>query len=334
MRENIHFSEKVFATHQLHDKWLNNLKVHNIIDINKLIDKYEIGNFILHEEALHEKKIANIAENITQTNKKIILIAGPSSSGKTTFSHRLAVQLLVSGLKPIVIGLDDYFMSRDRTPILPNGEFDFESIHALDLDMLNDHLKKLLAGQVVELPKYNFGRGLSEKSGKFVRLTDENVIVMEGIHGLNPELTAQIPDDTKVKIYVTALNQLNIDNHNRIPTTDCRKLRRSVRDYYYRGYSANETLSRWQSVRDGENRNIFPYQENADYIFNSGLTYELGCLKSHAYKELKKIPESSPNYTEAQRLLVLLSFIKDIPEKLVPNNSILREFIGGSVFIG
>ncbi len=334
MRENIDFSKKVFAAHQLHDKWLNNLKVHNIIDINKLIDNYEIGNFILHEEALHEKKIANIAEEIAQTNKKIILIAGPSSSGKTTFSHRLAVQLLVSGLKPIVIGLDDYFLSRDRTPILPNGEFDFESIHALDLDLLNEHLQKLIEGKEVELPKYNFGRGLSEKSGKKVRLASENVIVMEGIHGLNPELTAKISDDNKVKIYVTALNQLNIDNHNRIPTTDCRKIRRSVRDYYYRGYSANETLSRWQSVRDGENRNIFPYQENADYIFNSGLTYELGCLKSHAYKELKKIPKCSPNYTEAQRLLVLLGFIKDIPEKLVPHNSILREFIGGSVFIG
>ena len=334
MRENIQFSHKVFKAHQLHDKWLNNLKVHNIIDINKLIDNYEIGNFILHEEALHEKKIANIAEEIAQTNKKIILIAGPSSSGKTTFSHRLAVQLLVSGLKPIVIGLDDYFLSRDKTPILPNGEFDFESIHALDLELLNKHLQDLLAGKEVELPKYNFGRGLSEKSGKIVKLNSENVIVMEGIHVLNPELTAQIPDDKKVKVYVTALNQLNIDNHNRIPTTDCRKLRRSVRDYYYRGYSANETLSRWQSVRDGENKNIFPYQENADYIFNSGLTYELGCLKSHAYKELKKIPEGSPNYTEAQRLLVLLSFIKDIPEKLVPNNSILREFIGGSVFVG
>ena len=334
MRGNIHFSKKVFEAHQLHDKWLNNLKVHNIIDINKLIDNYEIGRFILHEEALHEKKIANIADEIAQTNIKIILIAGPSSSGKTTFSHRLAVQLLVSGLKPFVIGLDDYFLGRERTPILPNGEYDFESIHALDLELLNNHLTELLAGKEVELPKYNFGRGISEKSGRRVKLSSENVIVIEGIHGLNPELTAQIPDDKKVKIYVTALNQLNIDNHNRIPTTDCRKIRRSVRDYYYRGYSADETLTRWQSVRDGENRNIFPFQENADYIFNSGLTYELGCLKSHAYKELKKIPEYSPNYTEAQRLLVLLGFIKDIPENLVPNNSILKEFIGGSVFLG
>lgn len=334
IRENIQFSQKVFAAHQLHDKWLNNLKVHNIIDINRLIDNYEIGNFILHEEALHEKKIANIAEEIAKTNKKIILIAGPSSSGKTTFSHRLAVQLLVSGLKPFVIGLDDYFLGRDRTPKLQNGELDFESIHALDLETLNQHLKDLLDNKLIELPKYNFGRGLSEASGTKVRLSAENVIILEGIHGLNPELTAQISDDIKVKIYVTALNQLNIDNHNRIPTTDCRKIRRSVRDHYYRGYSANETLSRWQSVRDGENRNIFPFQENSDYIFNSGLTYELGCLKRHAFKEFKKIPESSPNYTEAQRLLVLLSFIKDIPEKLVPTNSILREFIGGSVFIG
>lgn len=333
IKENNGFSQKVFAAHQLHDKWLNILKVHNIIDINKLIDEYEIGNFILHEEALHEKKIANIAEEITHAQKKLILIAGPSSSGKTTFSHRLAVQLLVAGLKPIVIALDDYFLSRDRTPVLANGQFDFESINALDLELMNTHLKELIAGKEVELPKFNFGRGLSEKSGKKVTLTPQSIIILEGIHGLNPALTSQVADEYKTKIYVTALNQLNIDNHNRIPTTDCRKLRRSVRDFYYRGYNANETLSRWQSVRDGENINIFPYQENADYIFNSALTYELGCIKSHAIKEFKKIPNSSPNYTEAQRLLLLLSFIKDIPERLVPNNSILREFIGGSVFI-
>ncbi|MFA7057120.1 MAG: nucleoside kinase, partial [Candidatus Cloacimonadales bacterium] len=206
-------------------------------------------------------------------------------------------------------------------------------INALDLELMNSDLKDLIAGKEVELPKFNFGRGLSEKSGRKVTLTPQSIIILEGIHGLNPALTAQVEDEYKTKIYVTALNQLNIDNHNRIPTTDCRKLRRSVRDFYYRGYNANETLSRWQSVRDGENINIFPYQENADYIFNSGLTYELGCIKSHAIKEFKKIPSSSPNYTEAQRLLLLLSFIKDIPERLVPNNSILREFIGGSVFI-
>lgn len=328
------FSKKVFEAHQLHDKWLNILNVHNIVDVNRLVDNYEIGNFILHEEALHEKKIANIAEEIKQGSKKLVLIAGPSSSGKTTFSHRLGVQLVVAGVKPIVIGLDDYFLSRDRTPVLDNGELDFESIRALDLELMNSHLTDLLAGKPVELPKFNFSRGLSEKSGRVITLGPDNVIILEGIHGLNPELTDKVPEEHKAKIYVTALNQLNIDNHNRIPTTDCRKIRRSVRDFYYRGYNANETLSRWESIRDGENINIFPFQENADYVFNSALTYELGVLKSHAYKEFSKIPVGTPNYTEAQRLLKLLSFVKDIPEKLVPNNSIIKEFIGGSVFPG
>jgi uridine kinase len=330
----IRLSEKMFEAHQRHDKWLHNLRVHTILDINRLIDNYEIGNFMLYEEALHEKLIANIAQEIKEQKKRIVLIAGPSSSGKTTFSHRLAIQLQVSELKPIVIGLDDYFLSRDRTPKKKNGEYDFESLHALDLELLNNHLNDLLNGKSIELPKYNFGRGAAEKSGKIIKLNDDNIIVMEGIHGLNPELTAHIADNEKSKIYVTALNQLNIDNHNRIPTTDCRKLRRMVRDLYYRGYSGEETLTRWKSVREGENKNIFPFQENADYIFDSSLTYELGCIKSHATKELKKIPTSSQNYTEAQRLLLLLSFINDIPERLVPNNSIIREFIGGSCFRG
>ena len=334
IRTNRKFSKKVFAAHQLHDKWLHNLRVHNIIDLNKLNDDYNISNFILHEEALHEKKIAEIAEEISNTKKKLILIAGPSSSGKTTFSHRLAVQLQVAGLKPIVIGLDDYFVSRDRTPRKENGDYNFECLQALDLELLNENLKCLLAGESVELPKYNFGRGTSEKSGRWIKLEEDNILVMEGIHGLNDELTPHISNESKVKIYVTALNQLNIDNHNRIPTTDCRKLRRLVRDFLYRGYTAEETLSRWSDVREGENKNIFPFQENADYIFNSGLTYELGCIKSHAVRELKKISKLSANYTEAHRLLVLLSFIKDIPEKFIPLNSLLREFIGGSIFRG
>ncbi len=334
VKENLVHSQKVFKAHQNHDKWLSLLGVHKILDINSLVDDYKISNFILHEEALHEKNIASIAEEIKQSNKKIILIAGPSSSGKTTFSHRLGVQLQVAGLKPIIIGLDDYFLDRTMTPRKKDGSYDFETIKALNLDLLNTHLKDLLDGKEVELPKYNFSRGTSENSKNFIKLGENDVIVMEGIHGLNPELSYQIPDSEKVKIYVTALNQLNIDNHNRIPTTDCRKLRRIVRDFYYRGYSAEETLNRWKSVRDGENKNIFPFQENADYIFNSSLTYELGCIKSHATKELKKIHPNSINYTEAKRLLLLLSFIKDIPEKYVPNNSIIREFIGGSCFRG
>lgn len=325
-------SEKVFNAHQEIDKWLNILDVHNVVELNETIDNYEISNFILHEEALQEKKIAQISDKIIKSNTRLILIAGPSASGKTSFSHRLSVQLTVSGVKPVVLGLDNYFLDKEITPRLPNGDYDFESIKTINLKLLNENLKDLLNGKEVELPKYNFSRGISEKSGNFVKLHDKNVIIMEGIHGLNPALTEQIPDKDKVKIYVTALNQLNIDNHNRIPTTDFRKLRRATRDMYQRGYSVDETLSRWQSIRDGEEKNIFPFQENADIVFNSSLTYELGCLKSHIYKELMKISPLSKNYTEAQRLIILLSFIRDIPERYVPNNSLLKEFIGGSIF--
>jgi len=326
-------SKKVFALHQEHDKWLDILRVHNIYDINRLIDAYDISQFILVEEALHEKKIAEIAADIVlHEDIKIILIAGPSSSGKTTFAKRLSVQLQASKAKPIVIGMDDYFLNRDRTPRKEDGDYDFESIHSIDLEYLNMQLSQLLNGEQIELPHYDFTRGLRRPSNNYVKMEKDNVIIMEGIHGLNDELTASIPENRKAKIYISALNQLNIDNHNRIPTTDCRLLRRIIRDHQYRGYSAEETLSRWQDVRDGEEKNIFPYQENSTYMFNSSLTYELGVLKKHACKMLLSVPSTSSAYTEARRLLRLLAHCRDIADALVPYNSIIREFTNGSIF--
>lgn len=325
--------KKVFALHQEHDKWLDILRVSNIADINCLIESYEISSFILVEEALHEKKIAEIAASIVKNKKiRIVLIAGPSSSGKTTFAKRLGVQLQASKAKPIVIGLDDYFLGRDRTPRKENGDYDFESIYSIDLEYLNQQMTALLAGETVNLPRYDFTRGIRRHSGRHVRLQEDDIIILEGIHGLNEMLTSAIPPENKAKIYISALNQLNIDNHNRIPTTDCRLLRRTVRDNQYRGYSAEETLSRWADVRDGEEENIFPYQENADYMFNSSLTYELGVLKKHAWKILHSVPSTSPAYTEARRLIRLLSYIRDIDDVQVPFNSIIREFTNGSVF--
>jgi uridine kinase len=328
-----HLPKKVFALHQEHDKWLDILRVHNILDINKLNDNYEISQFILVEEALHEKKIAEIAADIvTKSEVKLILIAGPSSSGKTTFAKRLSVQLQASKAKPIVIGMDDYFINRDKTARKANGDFDFESIYAMDLEFLNMQLTQLLAGEQIELPNYDFTRGMRRRSNNYVKLGKDNVVIMEGIHGLNETLTASVPDNKKVKIYISALNQLNIDNHNRIPTTDCRLLRRIIRDHQYRGYSADETLTRWRDVREGEEKNIFPYQENADYMFNSSLTYELGVLRKHAWKLLHGVSPSSSAYMEAQRLIHLISHCKDISDALVPYNSIIREFTNGSIF--
>jgi uridine kinase len=327
------FPVKLFNTHQEHDKWLNILKVHNMIDLNQLIDSYDISQFILVEEALHEKRIAEIAAQIVANpDWKIVLIAGPSSSGKTTFAKRLSVQLQASKAIPMVIGLDDYFLSRDKTPKKENGSYDFESLYALDIELLNRQMTQLLNGEAVELPKFNFTRGRSQRVHPPVKLSRDSIVVMEGIHGLNDILTADIPARNKVKIYVSALNQLNIDNHNRVPTTDCRLIRRMVRDNRYRGYTAEETLLRWKDVREGEEKNIFPFQENADFMFNSSLTYELGVFKKYAWKMLQKIAPKSHVYTEAQRLLTLLYYIKDIPETLVPYNSIIREFTNGSIF--
>lgn len=333
MNKPFNMPTKLFNMHQEHDKWLNILKVHNIYDLNKLIDNYTISQFILVEEALHEKKISEIASRIVSNPElKIVLIAGPSSSGKTTFAKRLSVQLQACKATPLVIGLDDYFMNRERTPKKENGDYDFESIYALDLELLNKQLKQLLNGESIELPKFNFSRGKSQRTQNPVKLTKDSIIVMEGIHGLNEILTSAIPAENKIKIYVSALNQLNIDNHNRIPTTDCRLIRRMVRDNRYRGYSAEETLMRWCDVREGEEKNIFPFQENADVMFNSSLTYEMAVLKKYAWKMLEKISPKSTVYTEAQRLQKMLSYIKDIPDSMVPYNSIIREFTNGSIF--
>lgn len=326
-------SRNVFGLHQEHDKWLDILRVHNIMDINKLTDNYEISQFILVEEALHEKKIAEIAADIvTHKDVRLVLIAGPSSSGKTTFAKRLSVQLQACKMKPIVIGMDDYFINRDKTARKPNGDYDFESIYAMDLEYLNLQLNQLLNGEQVELPQYDFSRGLRRRSNTYVKLGKDSIIVMEGIHGLNDTLTSEVPANRKVRVYISALNQLNVDNHNRIPTTDCRLLRRIIRDHQYRGYSAEETLSRWKDVREGEEKNIFPYQENADYMFNSSLTYELGVLRKHAWKLLHNVSPVTPSYMEAQRLIHLLSHVKDISDALVPYNSIIREFTNGSIF--
>ncbi|MEN6445469.1 MAG: nucleoside kinase [Candidatus Cloacimonas sp.] len=324
---------KLFALHQEHDKWLDILRVHNIIDINKLIDNYEISEFIQVEEALHEKKIAEIAADIvTKKEVKLILIAGPSSSGKTTFAKRLGVQLQACKAKPVIIGMDDYFLPRDKTPRKPNGEYDFESIYAMDLEYLNMQMNQLLEGEQIELPRYDFTKGARRHSNNFIKLGSNSIIVMEGIHGLNETLTSSIPANRKVKIYVSALNQLNIDNHNRIATTDCRLLRRIIRDHRYRGYSAEETLMRWQDVREGEDKNIFPYQENANYMFNSSLTYEMSVIRKYAWKLLLGVSPTSSAYMEAKRLSQLISNCKDIADSLVPYNSIIREFTDGSIF--
>jgi len=323
----------LFSQFQEHEKWIKILNVQTAGDINRLIDKKAIRDFVLTEEALHEKKIAQLADFILlRDSVKFVLIAGPSSSGKTTFTKRLAIQLKVNGYEPHIISLDDYFLPRTKTPKLPNGDFDFESIRALDVKQINEDLAALLKGKEVKMPHYNFLTGKREESGRSMILGYQNILLIEGIHGLNEALTEKIPAKNKVKIYTSALNQLNIDFHNRIPTTECRKIRRIVRDAQYRGYSAEETLARWDAISDGETQNIFPFQEDADFMFNSTLTFELGVLRKHVLPLLRAIDYISPVYNEAQDLITLLEHFLDIKDELVPHNSILREFISNSVF--
>jgi len=327
------FPQKLFRTHQEHDKWLKILRVHDVGALNRTVENNSIVDVIQVEEALHEKKIVFIAEQIWRRNEvRIVLIAGPSASGKTTFAKRLSVQLKVNGLSPRIISLDNYFLSRHLTPRKENGDYDFENIDALNLKLLNENLNDLLSGKEIEIPKYNFITGKSERSYNRISLKDKDILIIEGIHGLNEKLTISIPFNQKIKIYVSALNNLNIDIHNRIPTTDSRLMRRLVRDYNFRGYSAEQTLERWDSVREGEDKNIFPYQENADFMFNSALTYESGILKKHLIPILKKVGNFCPKYSEAERLQRILSHLEHIQDYYVPSNSILREFIGGSVF--
>ena len=315
------------------ERWLNILGVGEVGSLNDKIENHEIRDLIMVSEALHEKKIAQIADMISERkDSKIVLIAGPSSSGKTTFANRLSIQLRVNGYVPIPISLDDYFVDREHTPRDENGEYDFESLYSLDLELFNDHLGRLLKGEEVEIPSFNFKKGEREWVGNKIKLPSNGIMLIEGIHGLNPLLTASISENQKFKIYISALTQLNLDNHNRIATTDIRRVRRIVRDYLSRGYGAEETLKMWPSIRRGEEKNIFVYQEEADVMFNSTLVYELCVLKKYALEELDKIDPDSPVYILASRLKSFLGFFKEIDKDYVPTNSILREFIGGSDF--
>ncbi len=316
------------------EEWGEIMDVAHVGALNKKIKDKSISDMIRINEALHEKKIAYIADEITKDkNIKIVLIAGPSSSGKTTFAQRLSIQLRVNGKKTHAISLDDYFFDRHLTPRDEKGDPDFESIKALDLELFNEHLLDLIAGREVQIPVFNFKKGIREYTREPVRLTDEHIIVIEGIHGLNEELTKNIPQANKFKIYISALTQLNIDRHNRIATSDLRLLRRLVRDYTHRGNNATKTMELWDNVVKGAERYIFPYQENADAIFNSALVYELGVLKKYAEPIIKEIDEDSIYYPERQRLLKFLSYFLPIEdESEIPKTSILREFIGGSSF--
>jgi len=315
------------------EKWLNILGVGEVGSLNDKVESNELNDLIMVSEALHEKKIAYIADMIKgKSETKVVLIAGPSSSGKTTFANRLGVQLRVNGFIPRRISLDDYFVNRDDTPKDENGELDFESIYSLDLKLFNEHLNRLLLGEEVEIPTYNFKKGEREWGGEKLKLPESGILIIEGIHGLNPMLTSSVDNKNKFKIYISALTQLNLDNHNRISTTDIRRLRRIVRDYLSRGYGAEQTLMMWPSIKRGEQKNIFVHQEEADVMFNSTLVYELCVLKKYALQELEKIKPESPVYLEANRLKSFLGFFKDIDKEYVPENSILREFIGGSIF--
>lgn len=333
VEENFVLPRKLFATHQEHDKWLDLLDLHTVSALNRAVHEYRMKDLILIEEALHEKKIVDIANHILwKDSTKLILIAGPSSSGKTTFAKRLAVQLRVNGIYPIIMGLDDYFLPRTQTPKKADGQYDFESIEALDLTLLNNDLQALLNGDVIEPPKFNFISGTRDRSYQKIKLEEKNVLLIEGIHGLNDDLTAAVPFNQKIKVYVSALNNLNVDAHNRIPTTDSRKIRRIVRDHFFRNHSAEQTLNMWDSIRAGEDKNIYPFQENADFMFNSILTYELCVLKKYATPLLYGVSKYCCQFTEAQRLIRLLDHISNIQDSDVPSNSILREFIGGSIF--
>ena len=325
--------DKMFDIFKEHHRWQDILGIRTVGDFNQAIDAGHATDIINISEALQEKKIANIAEDIAnRQGVKLVLLAGPSSSGKTTSCKRLSIQLAVNGLKPLQISLDDYFVDRDKTPKDDNGEYDFESIYALNLDLLNEQFNALFRGEEVELPKYDFPSGKSVKSGKKLKMEPNNVLVVEGIHALNPELTAHIPQEQIYRVYASALTTILLDNHNYIPTTDNRLLRRIIRDYKYRGVSAQETIHRWPSVRTGENKWIFPYQENADAMFNTAMLYELSVIKMQAEPLLQQVPENCEEHAEAYRLLKFLKYFKGIPYNNLPPTSLLREFLGGSSF--
>lgn len=323
---------KLLVTFRQYGDWLVRLGIDSVGALNNSINAGKAKEIILVSEALHEQKISDTARTIAEQSKqaRIVLISGPSSSGKTTFSKRLAIQLLALGLSPFALEMDNYFVDREKTPKDENGEYDYEALGTLKTDLLSEHLVRLVAGEEVQLPHYNFRAGKSEP-GKVVKLKKDQLIILEGIHGLNPNLLPDIPVDKTFKIYVSCLTQLNLDRHNRISTTDTRMIRRIVRDYATRGYTALQTIQRWESVRRGEKRYIFPYQENANDLFNSALVYELSALKPLAEPLLRQVPYGTAEYIESKRLLALLEWFLEIPNELIPDNSIIREFLGGSI---
>ena len=325
--------DKMFGIFKEHHRWHEILGLRTIGDLNEAIQKGYSAQLIQMSEALQEKKISQIADEIARRKGiRLVLIAGPSSSGKTTTCKRLSVQLAVNGIKPVPISLDDYFVDRDKTPLDASGDYDFEHLHALNLPLFNEQLNALFRGEEVELPRYDFPTGRSLMSGKKLRLGENEVLVIEGIHALNPELTAQIPQECIYRVYASALTTLLLDSHNYIPTTDNRLLRLIIRDHKYRAVTAQETIRRWPSVRNGENRWIFPYQENADQMFNRAMLFELAVIKRQAEPLLEQVPENCVEYAEAYRLLKFLRYIRPIPEDQIPPTSLLREFLGGSSF--
>ena len=325
--------DKMFDIFKEHHRWQDIIGIRTVGDFNQAVTAGFSTDIINISEALQEKKIAQIAEDIAQRKGvKLVLLAGPSSSGKTTSCKRLSIQLAVNGLKPLQISLDDYFVDREKTPKDESGEYDYESIYALDLKLINEQFNALFRGEEVELPKYDFQSGKSKRSGKKLKMNDHNVLVVEGIHALNPELTSQIPDEQIYRVYASALTTILLDNHNYIPTTDNRLLRRIIRDNKYRGVSAQETIHRWPSVRAGENKWIFPFQENADAMLNTAMLYELAVIKMQAEPLLQQVPENCEEYAEAYRLLKFLKYFKGIPYNNLPPTSLLREFLGGSSF--
>jgi uridine kinase len=323
---------KLFTVFEEAGQWLDRLGIRSAGALNEAIAAGRLPEISLVAEALHEARIAEIAADITSLRRRIkfVMIAGPSSSGKTTFSRRLAVQLLANGLRPFPISLDDYFLPRDRTPRDENNELNYETLRALDLELFREHLSRLSKGRRVQMPRYEFATG-ERIPGRTAKLSSDDLLIIEGIHGLNPELTEGLPHESFYRVYVSALTQLNLDRHNRINTTDCRLVRRVVRDAAKRGYNATQTLQRWDSVVTGEKQNIFPFQENSDAIFNSALVHELSVLRSLADPLLLQVRYDSPQYLEANRLLALLQWFRPAPSDFVPSNSILREFIGGSM---
>ena len=326
-------SPKLFDTLDEYDELHKTLNINTVYKLNQIVKKEQIRDYILMDEALHEKKIAKIADTIASNKKtKVVLIAGPSSSGKTTFAKRLEIELRLNGLKTKTISVDNYFVERKDTPKDENGEYDFEAIEAIDTNLLNSDLLKLLKGEEIEAPTFNFHTGEKEYLGNKMKLEEDEILIMEGIHCLNDKLTFLIPKENKFKIYISCLTVLNIDYYNRISTTDTRLIRRIVRDNQFRGYDALHTLKMWASVNRGEARNIFPYQEQADVMFNSSLIYELSVLKDYAMPLLAEIKSDIPEYSEAKRLYAMLSYFESIPVKAIPSNSLLREFVGGSIF--